>query len=278
MVTRLTGALVRSTLVLVLVAIPSVLLPDVGPDSRQMSTLLAVLAGALTFVEYNARTPGLIEFRDAPPFNRLRFLMLFCTVLGLTLILRGASTPSVSTGLVEALGGLIGRSMDFPYSPVQLVTMVLGEGGPHEQLSQLRAAAGIAYLTSLIWLCIFVMALRLAGWPGRGQAFNVWVNLPTFDPTTGGDVIARLNRDARVNIVLGFLLPFLIPAVYRLVLGGFGPMPALSPQILIWMVTAWAFLPASLFMRGIAMGRIADLILEKRRAKGERPVRAFAPA
>ena len=26
-------------------------------------------------------------------------------------------------------------------------------------------------------------------------SFNVWINLPTFDPTTGGDVVERLERD-----------------------------------------------------------------------------------
>jgi hypothetical protein len=31
---------------------------------------------------------------------------------------------------------------------------------------------------------------------------------------------------------------------------------------------AWAFLPASLFLRGIAMGRIADMIPKKRRLNG----------
>ena len=33
-------------------------------------------------------------------------------------------------------------------------------------------------------------------------------------------------------------------------------------------MSAWAFLPASLFMRGIAMIRIADMIREKRRLNG----------
>jgi hypothetical protein len=41
-----------------------------------------------------------------------------------------------------------------------------------------------------------------------------------------------------------------------------------SPQTLIWTMAAWSFLPASLFMRGIAMGRIADMIREKRRLNG----------
>ena len=30
-------------------------------------------------------------------------------------------------------------------------------------------------------------------------------------------------------------------------------------------MAGWAFLPASLFMRGVAMGRIASMIAEKRR-------------
>lgn len=243
-----------------------------------MSALLALLAAALTFVEYNASSPGLIEFRDAPPFNRVRFLMLFCTVFTLTMMARGQAVASPSTQLIEAVGGLIGRSMDFTSSPVRLVTQVLGAGTSPEQVVQLRTAAGMAYLTSLVSLAIFVLVLRLGAWPARGQPFNVWVNLPTFDPSAGGDVIERLNRDARINIVLGFLLPFLIPAIYKLVAGGFVPTRGLSPQILIWMVTAWAFFPASLFMRGIAMGRIADMILEKRRASGEQTGRAFAAA
>ncbi|MFZ1725842.1 MAG: hypothetical protein WAU13_04190, partial [Albidovulum sp.] len=93
----------------------------------------------------------------------------------------------------------------------------------------------------------------------------VWINLPTFDPTTGGDVVDRLQRDARFNIALGFLLPFLIPAAVKLAALAFVPVTLESPQTLIWTMTAWAFLPASLFMRGIAMGRIAGMIAEKRR-------------
>ena len=74
-----------------------------------------------------------------------------------------------------------------------------------------------------------------------------------------------MNRDARVNIALGFLLPFLIPAVVKMGLENMAHLPGSSPQTLVWTMTAWAFLPASLFMRGIAMGRIADMIRDKRR-------------
>ena len=66
-------------------------------------------------------------------------------------------------------------------------------------------------LQGRITLSIFVVLLKFYNWPSRSGAFNVWVNLPTFDPTAGGDVVDRLDRDARINIALGFLLPFLIP-------------------------------------------------------------------
>ena len=104
----------------------------------------------------------------------------------------------------------------------------------------------------------------------RRSAFNVWVNLPLFDPTAGGDVLQRLRRDARFNIAFGFLLPFVIPAVVKATSDLIDPITLENPQTLIWTITAWAFLPASMIMRGIAMGRVADLIEAKRRRAYER--------
>ena len=272
-VSQLTGALTRAVLVMILVATPSMLLLDVTADTKQMVALVALFLGLLTFIEYNSSYPSLVEFRDAPPFNRIRFLMLFAMVFFLSSIERGKTVPSTMTELADAVGSLIGVSMDFPYSPVRLATLMMADGASAAQVAQVRTAAGMAYLISLISLSVFVVALKSGTWPSRGRAFNVWVNLPTFDPTTGGDVVTRLQRDARVNIALGFLLPFLIPAVVMIASNGFEPLTLTSSQTLIWTMTAWAFLPASLFMRGIAMGRIADMIQERRnanRAKGAR--------
>jgi hypothetical protein len=253
-------------LVMVLVAMPSMLLVDVTTDTKQMVALVALFSGMLTFVEYNAAYPSLVEFRDAPPFNRLRFLMLLATVTCLSLIARGRVAPSNLTEITEAIGTLIGMSMDFPYSPVRLATQMMADGTSATQIAAVRTAAGMAYLISLISLGIFVVLLKVGRWPNRHASFNVWINLPTFDPTAGPDVVVRLTRDARINIALGFLLPFLTPAVVKIASSGFAPITLESPQTLIWTMTAWAFLPASLFMRGIAMGRIADMIVETRQA------------
>jgi hypothetical protein len=120
--------------------------------------------------------------------------------------------------------------------------------------------------------------IRTGNWPGRDSAFNVWLNLPTFDPTAGGDVVDRLERDARVNIALGFLLPFLIPAVLKAATSGIAPITLSAPQMMIWTMAAWSFLPASLFMRGIAMGRVAEMIREKRRQSGDEAAGRLATA
>jgi len=277
-VSRLAGALLRAFLVMMLVAVPSVMLPGVGSDGKQMVALVALFAGCLTFVEYNATYPGLIEFRDAPPFNRMRYLMLFATVFTLTLIARGVAEQTTLTILTQAVGMLIGQAMDFPYSPVRLATLMLPDTATADQVAAVRTAAGMSYLISLISLSLFVILMRLKSWPSGSGAFNVWVNLPTFDPSAGGDVIGRLDRDARINIALGFLLPFLIPAVVKIGGSAFEPLLMGSPQTLIWTMAAWAFLPASLFMRGIAMGRIAEMIRAKRRLSGITSAQGYVPA
>ncbi|MCU0900108.1 MAG: hypothetical protein MUC82_06380, partial [Cypionkella sp.] len=146
------------------------------------------------------------------------------------------------------------------------------------QIQAVRDAAGVAYLTSLISLAVFVILLRIGAWPMRERIFNVWVNLPTFDPTVGMDVVERLERDGRINIALGFLLPFVVPFVITFTASEINPASLTAPQTLIWTMTAWSFLPASLFMRGIAMGRIADMIRDMRRLRGETDSSALSRA
>ena len=265
-VSRLAGALLRAMLIMVLVLAPSMLVPGLSADAQQTVALVALFAAVLTYAEYNASFPGLIEFRDAPPFNRTRFLLLTVTLLSLSMIERGRFDPDTLTQLIEATGALVGQLMDFPYSPVRLVTQAMTPGASEAEIAIVRTAAGMAYLASFLTLVFFCFQMRLGNWPRRGQIFNVWINLPTFDPTSVSDIVARLERDARVNIALGFLLPFIAPAVARFAMGGLDPAALTAPHTLIWTMTSWAFLPASLFMRGIAMLRVAQMVRDKRRA------------
>jgi hypothetical protein len=247
--------------VALLLATPALRLPNIAVDSSQVVLLMAMLAGFLTFVEYNAKSPSIVEFRDSGPFNRLRFVALFSTVFMLSLITKGKTDPTAVTNALTSIGMIILNAIDFPFSPVRLVVLML----PNTADADVVTSAGLSYLIFLIAMTAFLFLVRVLNWPARKGAFNVWINLPLFDPTAGGDVLLRLRRDARFNVALGFLLPFFIPAVVKIAADLIHPISLENPQTLIWTMTAWAFLPASMIMRGIAMGKIADMIEEKRR-------------
>ena len=267
MISRVIGALIRAVLVVLLIAAPSMLLQDVSRDTAQIVTLIALFGAGLTFFEYCSSYPGLIEFRDAPPFNRIRYASLLITIVLLSFTI--SETPSVVRDVVAPWAAVVGDLIDFPYSPVRLVVLMLPADATIEHVLKVRNSAGMAYAISLITLVTFAILQRVRNWPIQRGSFNVWINLPTFDPTAGGDVVERLERDARFNIALGFLLPFLTPAVIKSANSLFGAVTLENPQTLIWTVAAWAFLPASLFMRGIAMGRIAAMITQKRKESNE---------
>ena len=257
-------------MVVMLIIMPYALLPSTGTDNAQIFVLVALFGALFTIVEYSSNSPSLVEFRDAPPFNRVRFSALFATVLCLSVIFKGAETPTVFSNYFQDSGSVIGEAIDFPYSPVRLMVLMMPDGTDPNVIQRLRDAAGLSYLVSVFSVIWFIILLRLYQWPRRTGAFNVWINLPTFDPTAGGDVVKRLQRDGRINIILGFLLPFLVPAVLKLVVA-FGTSINLdNPQTLIWTVSAWAFLPASILMRGVALSRVAQMIEMQRRRTYDR--------
>lgn len=263
---RLPGAFIRAVMVVLLIVMPYALLPSSSQDSAQIVALVAVFGALFTLVEYSSSSPSLVEFRDAPPFNRVRFSALFATVLCLSVIFRGEDAPSELTAYFQRSGAQLGLTLDVAYSPVRLMVWMMPGGTDPAVLDRIRSAAGLSYLLSTFSVIWFIILLRLAQWPPRTEAFNVWINLPTFDPTAGGDVVGRLRRDGIVNIFLGILLPFMVPLVVKLsdIIGT--PLSLDSPQTLIWTVSAWAFLPASILMRGVALTRVARMIQQQRQS------------
>lgn len=269
MIGRLSKGLVRACLIVLLVATPALMIPATNSDTAQVVILCALVAGALTCLEYAAVSPSFVEFRDAPPYNRIRYAALFVTVLALSGIARSSTDPSTFTRLLVYIGDSVALALDFPYSPVRLVVLMMPPGADPALVDDVRTAAGLSYLVSILSLAWFALVIWLRNWPVRRAGFNLWVNLPTFDPTAGGDVARRLGRDAQINLILGFLLPFMIPAVVKLVGDLIDPAALHNPHVLIWMMAAWAFLPASLLMRGIALSRVTQLIVaQRRRAHG----------
>lgn len=270
-ISKLTGAILRAMLVVLLIATPSIMLKGTHTDTTQIVALMGLLAAVFTIIEYNSTYPSLVEFRDAPPFNRVRFMALFASVFVLSVIAMGKTDPTTITRFFEMIGMRVADLLDFPYSPVRLVVLMMPGDTTQAVVTDIRTAAGLSYFVSILSLATFVLVMRFTGWPTRTGAFNVWTNLPTFDPTAGGDVVERLNRDATGNLIVGFLLPFIIPAFVKLASDFINPISLADPHSMIWMMTAWAFLPASLIMRGIALNRVAQMIVNQRR-------RAYAAA
>lgn len=270
LIERVSGACLRAFFVALLVAMPALMLPETATDATAMIVLLSFLAGLMTFIEYFSDYPSVVEFRFTAPFNRLRFGAMFVVVLVLSVIMRAEAYPNHLGQLLTSFSSMLGRMTDFPYSPVRLAVLALPVDSPAQLIEKVRSAAAISYLISGAAVLMFLLQVHVLSWPRRTGAFNVWVNLPMFDPTKG-DVLVRLGRDAWVNVMLGILLPFLIPAVIKATAGWVDPSVLMKPQALIWSMSIWACLPANMIMRGIAIGRVADMIGEKRR-------RAYAEA
>ncbi|MEJ6393217.1 hypothetical protein V8J82_08125 [Gymnodinialimonas sp. 2305UL16-5] len=268
---------------MVVIATPSLLIPGTTTEGAQMVTLVALILGVFTAIEYGARYPGLVEFRDAAPFNRVRVIALLLMLFGCSAIAGFDPNESTLVMVISALGFLVGRALDFGMSPLTLVLEHLPQGVNSRTAEQVQAMAGLSMLITLIALFIFSALIRLERWPNRNNPFNVWVNLPTFDPTAGGDVIKRLRRDGQVNIIFGLFAPFVIPVVAVMGANQLQVPVLASPHTMVWAIVIWMFLPLSLVMRGQAMLRISNMI-RARRARlvaglnGDQPVDISASA
>lgn len=266
---RLAGALCRAALIAVVVATPLMVLADTPLNMRQSTLVAALFCALVTFVEYKARAPSFIEFRDAPPLNRFRCLLLLASLLGLSILANQQTHPTELGNLITAIATIVGESLDFPYSPVRLTLLVLDNSAARETVVMLRHAAGLALLIGAMFISHFAMVLRLANWPRPQRPFNLWINLPTFDAGTHSDIARRLERDAWANMLLGITLPFLLPLVVSLGYSGLSGETLAKPYNMVWLVTIWAFIPTSLIMRGMALNRIAAMIRNAQRNHAE---------
>ena len=274
----LSGAIGRSMLVVLVVMLPVILVPHLTPETGQALLLVALFLGAVVLAEYASAYPALIEFRFAAPFNRARFALLAMVLLLLSLMQRGTVLTAPLPDLVTALAATCGALLDLPFSPVRLLVAALPDTMTAAEVGLVRDGAALAMLLSVAAVSGLAMAIRLNVWPMGHGPFNVWINLPTFDPTAGTDVVARLETQARINISLGIALPFLIPAALAL-LGGLAADAGLAPPLVfVWGIALWAVVPAAMVMRGLAMARVARMIRANRRRLADGGTTAYLAA
>ena len=255
-------AFLRAIFVALLVALPQLLLQPEHTQATQLVALAALLAGGFTFVEYVAPAPSLVEFRDARPYNRIRATFMILGILAACLMFRPGWEAQPLHDLLHHLGEVWHDGL-MPWTPVHLLVGSLPADADPHLVRSVQAAATAIYGLSLLMILTFLVVVRWLNWPGHG-VFNVWVNLPQFDPMAGGDVVERLQHDARVNLALGLLLPMIAPMVADLLSAPFDGIALREPVALVWTLMLWAFLPASLAMRGLALHRLASLIASHR--------------
>ena len=108
MLFKFVGAFLRAAIVVLVVSMPSLVLPGTTPEGAELVVLLALVLAAFTAIEYSSSYPALIEFRDAPPFNRLRLLSLTLILFVLSMVASGVHDSSLVL-VLNAIGLLFGQ-------------------------------------------------------------------------------------------------------------------------------------------------------------------------
>lgn len=254
---RLIGALVRALVVVLIIISPAILLPNIGKTTQELALIIGVIVGGFTMFEYGSKTPGFVDFRFAPPYNRFRVAIIAVQVVALSLIFRAStqSLPEILAYAEQAVG-----YASFPFSPVEMAitqaNIVPLSTAPDLMLLLFSASFMIAVVLTVVLGAI----LWIFGWPMERSDFNLWINLPTFSPSSVAEAEKRMRRDAGLNIILGIGLLYAIPYGFPYVVETLGTGILEDSHSLVWIVALWAFLPALLVMRGIAITKVSRIL------------------
>ena len=118
MFSRLIGAVIRALLVVVVISTPAFLLPGVSVASQEITLIVAGITAAFTIFEYASTHPGLVDFRFAPPYNRIRFVAFACQIFSLVFLCRAVEGEDPFSMI--ALADQMVLWLSFPLSPVGL--------------------------------------------------------------------------------------------------------------------------------------------------------------
>lgn len=261
MFTRVSGALMRTAMVFSLVLLPALILPSHALLDPTFIFLLALFFSVFIFFEYSADAPILIEFRDARPYNRLRFLCVAIILLGETAIVNLGNNGGVASQLLYSFGALTFYLLDFGISPLQMMSNFLTMGNSNMAPEIIKAAVGFVFLSSFISVAVFAVILRITEWPSHCRMLNLWVNLPTFEATIGTNPLRRLDKIARINFFLGGLLPFMLPMVSILGLKHFDVSFTLSLHSTVWVIALWGIIPTIYILRGLVLERLTEIMV-----------------
>ncbi|NNU79146.1 hypothetical protein HMH01_01725 [Halovulum dunhuangense] len=262
---RLLGGFGRAAVVIIILVMPAFLLPNVSVASLEVSLVVAVIAAALTVFEYASTHPSLIDFRFAPPYNRVRFLCFAAQVILLSFLCRASAGLDSFGPDVLAFADWAIAMTDWPLSPVRIVIEAAATIPDRAQALLTVRAAAVSFLSSFVLLMGFAAILWIARWPVARRDFNLWINLPTFTPGYAEDTERRLFRDGWFNLLSGLAFLYLAPILVFRFGGGAANGVLAEYQGLLWAATAWGLIASSLAIRGLAVLKVAWLVRRARR-------------
>lgn len=265
---RLLGAIFRAFWVIVVVAIPSLVLPSASQGAAEFSLIIGGIIAIFTVFEYGSDSPGFVDFRFAPPYNRFRAFTIAIQVILVTLVARAIELNLADAAILD-WAQTIAVFMDFPFSPVSNSWDLLIEGSGLSDTSAILLVytTSISFVAGFAFMIIFSTMLWVFKWPLDRASFNLWINLPMFQPSDGVSVPKRLRRDALVNIILGLTLIYALPYLPIAGLDWLTTDLFENNQALIWAAVLWVFIPTTLLARAAAMWKIARIISRARRGK-----------
>ncbi|MEM7439571.1 MAG: hypothetical protein AAF393_08230 [Pseudomonadota bacterium] len=244
------------------VIIPALMLPDVSNVAAELAILSGALAAAFVIVEYGFKTPSLIEFRFAAPYNRFRFAMLAILLASLTVVFRQTIIDAGNVIVVSDTASALFQFWDFRASPV-IFFVALAEPMGSEGQVLIGTAAAVALTVTVAALIVFCFVMLAFSWPLTRDTFNLWINMPTFDAKAGEAAQAGLRNSAFMSLLIGLALPYLAPQAALAFMGPLQPVTTGNSLFLVWMIAIWCFVPAVSILRAAALYKVAYLLSQE---------------
>jgi len=251
------GALVRAIILGVIIISPAYILPDIPNVVRELALIIAGIIAAFALFEYASKTPGFVDFRFAPPYNRFRVGILAALAIGTSLISRATITGNAD---ILALADWTIPYTNAENSPVEFALAKIAELNSPANTELLARTFSGAFFIGVTLTALMSLLLWVFKWPFGRTEFNLWANLPTFTPAEVSLTGRRLRRDGWINIALSLGTFYAIPYAFPILQSRLGPELFDNLHSLVWVTTVWAFLPALLFIRGTSLIKISRIL------------------
>ena len=261
---RFVGALIRALILAVIIAAASFILPGIPNVARELTMIIAAIVAAFALFEYASKSPGFVDFRFAPPYNRFRVGILASLTVGLSVLVRASILGNAD---ILALADWSIPYTVTPNSPVEFALAKITTFETSSSTQLLTRVFSAAFILSVGLTIAMSLLLWVFKWPFGRTTFNLWVNLPTFAPAEVSLTGRRLRRDGRLNVLLSLVLFYIIPFAFPQAQNLLGPDLFGDSHSLVWVATFWAFLPALMFIRGISLIKISRILAKAIMAK-----------